>query len=200
MTGQRIGYIRVSSEDQNPERQLEGVLVDRVFIDKASAKDVNRPQLQELLSFIRQGDVLIVHSLDRLARNLTDLRDLVTTLTRKGVRIDFMKEGLSLSGEDSPMSVLLLSVIGAFAEFERALLKERQKEGIALAKKRGVYRGRKRALTLEQVFDLNHRLKQGERKSDLAKEFHISRETLYQYLRSPTSRQRESEKTSGYRE
>ncbi len=183
MKGQRIGYVRVSTEDQNPKRQLEGVDLDRTFIDKASAKDINRPQLHEMLAFIREGDTLIVHSMDRLARNLSDLRELVISLTQRGIRVEFIKESLSFSGEDSPMAMLLLSVMGAFAEFERALLKERQREGIELAKKRGVYTGRKRALSEEQVVELKERAQSGERKSDIAKSLHISRETLYQYLR-----------------
>jgi len=183
MTGQRIGYIRVSTTDQNPERQLEDIALDRSFIDKASAKDVNRPELNSLLSFIREGDTLIVHSMDRLARNLNDLLDLVKKLTDRGIKVEFVKEKLVFSGEDSPMAVLLLSVVGAFAEFERSLLKERQKEGIALAKQRGAYRGRKKVLTNEQITSLKNRASQGERKTHLAKEFGISRETLYQYLR-----------------
>jgi len=184
VSGQRIGYIRVSSADQNPDRQLEGIQLDRTFIDKASAKDVNRPELNSLLSFIREGDTLLVHSMDRLARNLNDLRDLVKELTDRGIKVEFVKEKLVFSGEDSPMAILLLSVMGSFAEFERSLLKERQKEGIALAKQRGAYRGRKKVLTPEQVNTLKQRVSQGERKTDLAKEFAISRETLYQYLRN----------------
>lgn len=183
MTGQRIGYIRVSSNDQNPERQLEGIKLDRSFIDKASAKDTNRPELNNLLSFIRDGDTLIVHSMDRLARNLTDLRELVAELTGKGIKIQFAKEKLEFSGEDSPMAILLLSVMGAFAEFERSLLKERQKEGIALAKKRGTYRGRKKSLSEDQVSEMIARVAAGESKTAIAKSFEISRETLYQYLK-----------------
>jgi len=183
VVGQRIGYIRVSTTDQNPERQLEGIHLDRKFIDKASAKDVNRPELDSLVSFIREGDTLIVHSMDRLARNLNDLRDLVKKLTDRGIKVEFVNEGLVFSGEDSPMAVLLLSVVGAFAEFERSLLKERQREGIALAKQRGVYRGRKKVLTDEQTYQLKQRVLQGENKTALAKEFAISRETLYQYLK-----------------
>ena len=146
MRGQRIGYVRVSSFDQNPERQLDQVQVDKLFTDKASGKDTQRPQLDALLSFAREGDTVVVHSMDRLARNLDDLRRLVQTLTKRGIRIEFVKECLSFTGEDSPMANLLLSVMGAFAELERALIGERQREGIALAKQRGVYRGRKKAL------------------------------------------------------
>lgn len=183
MAGQRIGYIRVSSADQNPERQLEGVSLDRTFLDKASAKDTNRPELTSLLTFIRAGDTLIVHSMDRLARNLSDLRKLVTDLTAKGVKIQFVKEGLEFSGDDSPIAMLMLSVMGAFSEFERALIKERQKEGIELAKQRGVYRGRKKSLTENQISDLKKRVSSGEQKTDIAKGLGISRETLYQYLK-----------------
>ncbi|CAM3415827.1 Tn21 resolvase [Salmonella enterica subsp. enterica serovar Agona str. ATCC BAA-707] len=110
MTGQRIGYIRVSTFDQNPERQLEGVKVDRAFSDKASGKDVKRPQLEALISFARTGDTVVVHSMDRLARNLDDLRRIVQTLTQRGVHIEFVKEHLSFTGEDSPMANLMLSV------------------------------------------------------------------------------------------
>ncbi len=144
MHGQRIGYIRVSTLDQNPDRQLEGVQVSKVFIDKASGKDTQRPQLEALLNYVREGDTLVVHSMDRLARNLDDLRRMVQQLTGRGVRIEFVKESLAFTGEDSPMANLLLSVMGAFAEFERALIRERQREGISLAKQRGVYRGRKK--------------------------------------------------------
>jgi len=182
--GQRIGYVRVSSFDQNPERQLEQVEVNKVFTDKASGKDTKRPQLDALLSFVREGDTVVVHSMDRLARNLDDLRRLVQKLTKGGVRIEFIKENLIFTGEDSPMANLMLSVMGAFAEFERALIHERQREGIALAKQRGAYRGRKKSLLPDQVAELRHRVAAGEKKAGLAREFGISRETLYQYLRT----------------
>ena len=184
MHGQRIGYIRVSSFDQNPERQLEQIAVDRSFTDKASGKDTRRPELEALLAFVREGDTVVVHSMDRLARNLDDLRRLVQRLTQRGVRIEFVKEHLTFTGEDSPMANLMLSVMGAFAEFERALIRERQREGIALAKQRGAYRGRKKALSPERVAELRRRAAAGEQKAKLAREFGISRETLYQYLRT----------------
>jgi len=187
MTGQRVGYIRVSSFDQNPDRQLEQVALDRTFTDKASGKDVLRPELERLLAFVREGDTVVVHSMDRLARNLDDLRRMVQGLTRRGVRVEFIKEHLTFTGEDSPMATLMLSVMGAFAEFERALLRERQREGIALAKQRGAYRGRKRSLSPERVAELRSRVLAGEKKLRLALEFGISRETLYQYLRQPVA-------------
>ena len=182
MDGQRIGYIRVSSFDQNPERQLEHVGLSRVFSDKASGKDTRRPQLESLLAFVRQGDTVVVHSMDRLARNLDDLRRIVQDLTKRGVRIEFLKEHLVFTGEDSPMANLMLSVMGAFAEFERALIRERQREGIALAKQRGAYRGRKRSLNDEQVAEMRQRVEAGESKAKVARDFGISRETVYQYL------------------
>jgi DNA invertase Pin-like site-specific DNA recombinase len=184
LKGQRVGYVRVSSFDQNPERQLEQVQVDKVFTDKASGKDAQRPQLDALLAFVREGDIVVVHSMDRLARNLDDLRRLVQKLTQRRVRIEFVKEHITFTGEDSPMANLMLSVMGAFAEFERALIRERQREGIALAKQRGAYRGRKKALSPEQAAELRQRAAAGEQKATLAREFGISRETLYQYLRT----------------
>lgn len=184
MKGHRIGYIRVSSFDQNPERQLEHVQVDKMFSDKASGKDTQRPQLDALLAFVREGDTVVIHSMDRLARNLDDLRRLVQNLTRRGIRVEFVKECLNFSGEDSPMANLMLSVMGAFAEFERALIRERQREGIALAKQRGAYRGRKKALGPDPVAELRSRAASGEKKAQLAREFGISRETLYQYLKT----------------
>lgn len=184
MHGQRVGYVRVSSFDQNPERQLEHAPMDRLFTDKASGKDTRRPELERLFAFVRDGDTVVVHSMDRLARNLDDLRRIVQKLTRRGVRIEFIKENLTFTGEDSPMANLMLSVMGAFAEFERALIRERQREGIALAKSRGAYRGRKKALAPERVDELRHRVAVGEQKAKLAREYGISRETLYQYLRT----------------
>ena len=185
MVGQRIGYIRVSTLDQHTERQLDGIEVDKSFTDKASGKDTKRPQLELLMSFVRSGDTVIVHSMDRLARNLDDLRRIVQILTGKGVRIEFLKEHLAFTGEDSPMAKLMLSVMGAIHEFDRALIKERQREGIALAKKRGAYRGRKPALSPVQIADLKTRIDAGEKKAKIAREMGISRETLYQYLRQP---------------
>jgi DNA invertase Pin-like site-specific DNA recombinase len=182
MLGQRIGYIRVSTLDQHVERQLEGIEVDKTFSDHASGKDTTRPQLELLMSFVRTGDTVIVHSMDRLARNLDDLRRIVRTLTDRGVRIEFVKEHLAFTGEDSPMASLMLSVMGAFAEFERALIHERQREGIALAKQRGAYKGRRKSLSQAEVAQLRERLTTGISKAQVARELGISRQTLYQYL------------------
>ena len=135
------------------------------------------------MSFVRSGDTVIIHSMDRLARNLDDLRRIVQTLTGKGVRIEFVKEHLTFTGEDSPMAKLMLSVMGAIHEFDRALIKERQREGIVLAKKRGVFKGRKKSLSQAAVTELRQQIKAGTSKSQVAREFGISRETLYKYLK-----------------
>jgi len=184
--GQRVGYTRVSSLDQNTDRQLDGVALDRAFTDNASGRSTARPQLEAMLAFVRDGDTVLVHSMDRLARNLDDLRALVRTLTVRGVRVQFLKEQLTFTGDDTAMATLLLSVMGAFAEFERSLIRERQREGIALARKRGDYRGRARARAAEQIAQLRARGADGATKASLALEFGISRETVYQYLRAAT--------------
>ena len=150
----KIGYIRVSAMDQNPKRQLEGIQMDKVFLDKASGKDTERPELAALLDYVRDGDQVFVHSMDRLARNLDDLRKMVLQLNQRKVALHFMKEQLTFNGKDAPMATLLLSIMGAFAEFERALIKERQREGIEIAKKNGSYKGRKKVLSPQQVLEL----------------------------------------------
>lgn len=188
-TGQLVGYIRVSTLDQNTvrqEEQLQGFNLDVVFIDKASGKDTERPELQAALKHLRKSDTFIVYSMDRLARNLDDLRGIVKGLTDKGVAVQFVKESMTFTGEDSPMAQLMLSVMGAFAEFERSLIKERQREGIAIAKAKGVYVGRKPTLSNEQAAELVAKDKANGQKNRaaLAREYGISRETLYQYLRA----------------
>jgi DNA invertase Pin-like site-specific DNA recombinase len=188
--GKVVGYRRVSSVDQNESRQLDGIELDKEFTDKASGQSQNgRPQLQAALEYLREGDVLKVHSMDRLARNMSDLQALVKQLTDKGVMVEFVKENLTFTGDDSPMNNLLLGILGSIAQFERALIKERQREGIALAKKAGVYKGRKRSLTSEQSQQLRSQVAAGlTSKSELARQFGISRETLYQYLTPTTSK------------
>lgn len=129
-----IGYIRVSSTDQNTARQLEGVALDEVFTDKVSAANTDRPELQAMLRHVRKGDVLHVHSIDRLARSLEDLLALVKGLISQGVAVSFHKEQLHFTGEANPMQELMLGLLGSVAQFERALIRERQAEGIAKAK------------------------------------------------------------------
>jgi DNA invertase Pin-like site-specific DNA recombinase len=173
MTSQRSGYVRVSSLDQNAERQLDGIALDKVFTDKASAKDTNRPQLQAALNHVRAGDTLIVHSMDRLARNVEDMLRLVREMNDRGVSVQFIKENMSFTvGNDDPRSTLMFTMLSAFAQFERSLIKERQREGIALAKAKGnVYKGRKPALNAKQIAQLCEQAATGVNKTKLAKEF-----------------------------
>ncbi len=173
MAGKRIGYIRVSSLDQNTERQLDGLALDKRFEDKASGKDTHRPQLKAALDYLRDGDVLVVHSIDRLARSLADLESIVKELTGRGVAVEFVKERLIFTGAgDDPMAVLMRQMLGSVAQFERAMIRERQREGIALAKAAGRYKGSKGKLTQEQVAALVARDTEngGKNRSALARE------------------------------
>jgi len=184
VNGQRVGYKRVSTVDQNTVRQLDGMEFDRVFEDHASGKDTNRPELQQVLKYVRTGDTLVVHSMDRLARNLGDLLKTIEGLNARGVVVEFVKEGLVFTGEDSAMSKLMLAIMGGVAEFERAMIRERQREGIASAKARGVYAGHGRPSKLEadQVAAIRGRVDGGTNIATLAREYGVSRQTLYRAL------------------
>lgn len=174
-----IGYLRVSTAEQHTRRQLEGVQLDKIFCDKISGASIKRPALRECLNYLREGDTLHVHSLDRLARSLSDLKSIVASLAGKAVTVRFHKEALTFSaGKTSPLDTLLFHVLGAFAEFERELIRTRQQEGIAAAKKRGVRLGRppvdeaKRAAIVDA-------LKQQRLPSEIAKTLNISISTVY---------------------
>ena len=185
MNGQNIGYIRVSTREQNEVRQLEGITLDRKFIDKASGKSKDRPQLKALLEHIREGDTVHIHSMDRLGRNLIDLKDIVEQITLKNVKVHFYKENLTFDrGKKDSFSLLIFNIMGSFAEFERELIKERQREGIQLARKEGKYKGRVKSLKDAQVQEIRQRIKGDPKinKTALAKEYNISRATLYKYL------------------
>ena len=182
MAGKNVGCIRVSTADQNTDRQLEGLELDKVFTDRCSGGSIDRPALTEMLEWVREEDVVHVHSMDRLARTPQDLRELVDTINRKSASVKFIKEGLDFSGESSPMSELLLNLLGADAQFELSLMRERQREGIESAKKRGTYKGRSRALTMASAEDLKSRRQTGESVSSLARKFGVSRQTVYVYL------------------
>lgn len=175
-----VGYIRVSTVDQNTDRQLEGVTVAKTFTDKASGGSKDRPALEALLEYVREGDTVHVHSIDRLARDLGDLLSLLQTFTGRGVSVVFHKERLTFTGEDSPFQTLQLQVIGAVAQFERAIIKERQREGIAKAKTRGVYRGRKPSIDVAQVKEMHQ--DRGLSPSAIAKELGIARSSVYRVL------------------
>jgi len=183
MTGKRIGYIRVSTIDQNPDRQLVDIELDKKFIDHASARSTARPQLQIMLDFVREDDIVIVHSMDRLARNVIDLRQLIDKIISKGAQVHFIKENLVFDGKNNSMSNLLLFIIGAVAEFELSFLRERQREGIAEARKHRKYEGRKKKLNATQRECL---VKEFETtrisKGKLATKYGISMPTLYKYL------------------
>lgn len=183
MKSQTVGYVRVSALDQNTERQLEGIRLDKVFTDKASGKDVNRPQLQAALEWVREGDTLLVHSMDRLARNVEDMLRIVRELNDKGATVRFIKENMTFTaGKHDPRANLMFAMLGAFAQFERALIRERQREGIALAKAKGIYKGRKPSLDETQINLLRNRAAAGENRTELAREFEISRATLYKLI------------------
>jgi DNA invertase Pin-like site-specific DNA recombinase len=177
--GQTVGYVRVSAVEQNTARQLDGLKLDKVFTDHASGKDTNRPQLLACLDYVREGDELVVHSMDRLSRSTVDMLKTVEELTTRGVRVRFLKEGLTFGDTSNPCNDLMLTVMAAVAQFERALLLERQREGIALAKSAGKYKGRVPSLTAEQAADVAARLTDGESASALAREYGVSRATVY---------------------
>ena len=184
MSGKSIGYLRVSATDQITARQLDGIALDKVFEDKASgASQDNRPQLQAALDYVRDDDILHVHSIDRLARNLADLEKIVSDLTAKGVEVRFHKEGLTFSAHaNDPLQRLLFQVMGAFAQFERALIRERQREGIAAARAAGKPLGRRAAMTPAQIDQARTRRAAGESMADLAKAYGVGRSTIYQNL------------------
>lgn len=181
-----MGYKRVSTLEQRTDRQLEGVEVDEVFEDKCSGKDLKRPAWGAAEKYLRRGDVLLVHSMDRLSRSLADLLETVKHLVTKGVEVRFVRENLVFeAGSDvNPMSKLLLSLLGAVAEFERSLILERQREGVALAKLRGAYKGRKPALKDDQVEQVRRRVGAGEKVAQVARELGVCRATVYAYLKT----------------
>ena len=185
VTGQKIGYARVSSKDQNLDRQLAALKkekVFRIFTDTVSGSSTQRPGLDGALNYVRAGDQLIVVSMDRLARSLIDLHRLVDELAERGVSVKFLKEGQTYSLDSSPVAKLMLGLLGSVAEFERAIIRERQAEGIAKAKARGVYKGRAKVLNEEQIMQAREWVSEGVPKTEVARRFGIGRTTLYKYL------------------
>lgn len=184
MSGKHVGYIRVSSVGQKSDRQLDGVELDKVFEEKVSGRNVgSRDVLNLCLDYLREHDTLHVHSIDRLARNMSDLLSIVDDLVKRDVAIKFHSEGLTFSPQkDDPMASLMLHMLGAFAEFERKLIGQRRKEGLEAARKRGKQIGRRKSLSNEDLSEIARRLSAGVSKSDLAKEYGISRTTLYAAL------------------
>lgn len=193
-----VGYIRVSSTDQNPDRQLEGVPLDKSFEDKSSGASRIRRGLTECLSYLREGDVLHVHSIDRLARNLKDLQELVTDMTQRGIEVHFHKENLVFSGQDSPMQTLLFQIMGAFAQFERACIRERQQEGIAQSKLKGKHMGRPAKLGKKERKIILQRLCDGDTPSEIAQEYNVSVSSIYRVrLRARALEYAHGERTDG---
>ena len=185
VTGQKIGYARVGSKDQNLDRQLAALKkekVFRIFTDTVSGSSTQRPGLDGALNYVRAGDQLIVVSMDRLARSLIDLHRLVDELTERGVSVKFLKEGQTYSLNSTPIAKLMLGLLGSVAEFERSIIRERQAEGIAKAKARGVYKGRAKVLNEEQVAQAREWVGAGIPKAEVARRLGIGRTTLYKYL------------------
>ncbi len=189
---QTVGYVRVSSAEQNTDRQLDGIALDRIFTDKMTGSTKDRPQLKAMLDYVRYGDTVVVHSLDRLARSLEDLIFIINQLNKKGVSFKSIKDNLTFDGvNNSPMDKFFLHILGAVSELERALIRERQKEGIAKAKQKGVYKGRKPSLTPEKQAIIEERLAEKEKDlqsyksisyQSIADEIGVSLATLNRYL------------------
>jgi DNA invertase Pin-like site-specific DNA recombinase len=177
----QLGYKRVSSIDQNEDRQLDGIKLDKIYIDKMTGSVRERPQLDALIDYARDGDVIHVHSIDRLARDLRHLQEIVELLISNGVTIKFHSESLTFNGEDNAMNTLLLHVMGAFAQFERALIRSRQKEGIAIAKSKGKHCGRP-PLDYTRRDEAIGYSKQDMNISQIAKAMSLSRASIYKLL------------------
>lgn len=182
---QVVAYVRVSSFDQNLGRQLETLgEVDRVFEEKVSGGSrTDRVALLECIRYVREGDIVKVASMDRLARSLTDLREIVDEITEKGASVVFVKEQQTYSRDtEDAIGRLMLNLLGAFAEFERTLIRERQREGIRLAQAAGKYKGRSKKLTDEQIVDARRLIEAGVPKAKIARDLQIDRTTLYRAL------------------
>lgn len=182
---QNVGYKRISSVDQNSARQLDGVELDRIFEDKISGKNIiDRLGLAECIKYVRAGDVLHVHSMDRLARNLKDLLSLVERLNKDGVTVQFHKENLKFEpNQSNPFNLMMLSVIGACAEFERNMIKERQREGIKIAIESGTKFGAAQKLNDDQIKAIKAQIVAGASVTTLAKTYDVSRQTIYRMIK-----------------
>ena len=181
----KIGYARVSSRDQNLDRQLaqlESAGCEKIFSEKLSGASSERPQLHAALEYLRPGETLVVASMDRLARNTVDLLNLVRNATDRGAYVEFLSEHLTFGPEEEAIPSLMLGILGSIAQFERTLIRERQAQGIARAKERGVYMGRSKSLGPEEVKTLQNLVSLGVPKSEIGRRLGISRATVYRYL------------------
>jgi len=186
ISGQKVGYARVSTGEQNLDRQVAQLKAEKVFTyftDKRSGGSRERPGLDEAMRYVRAGDQLVFTSMDRCARSLIDLHSIVEELVQRGVSVKFIKEGQTYSKDSTPVAKLMLGLLGAVAEFERSIIRERQAEGIARAKKRGVYKGRARVLTEDQVAQARQWVELGVPKAEIARRLGIGRTSLYNYLK-----------------
>ena len=191
MAGKKLAYVRVSSEGQNTSRQdqqIEELCVDKVFSEKVSGKNIqDRPQFQLMLDYAREEDIIYCAELSRWGRSLIDIKTTVTALTSKGVTVKFLKENLTFSNHNDDMSNLLLGILSSLAEWERAVIKSRQMEGVKIAQEKGIYKercGRKPKLSEEQIKEVQRRVKAGEKRSDVAVAFGVSRQTVYNLVAS----------------
>ena len=178
-----IAYVRVSTVEQNEERQIEALKkhnIDKWFTEKVSAKDTNRPELKKMLEYAREGDTIFIHDFSRLARNTKNLLELIELLSERKINLVSNKESIDTS---TPTGKLMVTMIGAIAEFERQNLLDRQREGIEIAKRKGVYKGRK-TVKINDFTTYYRQYKSREiNKSQLAKELGISRPTLDKLIR-----------------
>lgn len=178
-----FNYKRVSTLIQNTERQLLDVYCDREYEDKLSGKNTNRPQFLLMMANLREGDIINVHSLDRVARNANDVLNIVKQVKDKGCVINFIKENLKFDGTKTDLySDLLLTILAGFSEFERAIILERQREGIAIAKAKGVYKGRKTKLTVEQLNEMKNDFNTQMPKTKIAEKYNVTRAYVYQLV------------------
>jgi DNA invertase Pin-like site-specific DNA recombinase len=182
MTHQVVGYIRVSTHTQNTARQLADIKLDKEFVDKMSGNKISRKGLDDCIAYVRQGDLLVVDSIDRLARNLRDLQEIVQSLVNKGVSVKFIKENLTFNSKEDPMATLTLQMMGAFAEFERTMIKARQREGIEAAKKEGRTGGRPLKVTPELIAKARAMIEEGESIRKTASTLKVSRMSIYKIL------------------
>lgn len=184
MSHQLVGYVRVSSQGQNTARQLAGIKTDKEFVDMVTGSNQDRQGLNDCIGYVREGDTLIVDSIDRLARNLRDLQDIISSINAKGVAVKFVKENLTFTGKDDAMSTLMLQMMGAFAEFERTMIKSRQREGIDAAKKAGKHLGRPPKTTKKLSTEAKELKENGTSIRQIAFKLNVSRATIYKVLAS----------------
>ncbi|MBV5301280.1 MAG: recombinase family protein [Methylococcales bacterium] len=178
-----FNYRRVSTVIQNTDRQLLDVPCDREYEDKLSGKDTNRPQFLLMMANLREGDIINVHSLDRVGRNTKDILEIVQQVKDKGCLIHFHKENLKFDGTKSDLySDLLLTILAGFSEFERSIILERQREGIAIAKAKGVYTGRRKKLSVEQLEEMKLDFNAGVAKTKIAEKYGVTRAYVYQLV------------------